>query len=99
MGSFMEASKSPAILPRILSGIEAGVIGGLAMLALQAAASLLRRHVWWETPNLLGSTFYGTRAFRSGPGVVTVAGGALHLEITGLYDAIFAVACGNAGAL
>jgi hypothetical protein len=86
-----------SLLARILSGIEAGVIGGLAMLALLAAAALLRRHVWWETPNLLGSTFYGTRAFRSGPGVVTVAGSALHLVITGVAGAIFGVACGNAG--
>jgi len=95
----MEASKPQAtsLLARILRGIEAGVIGGLAMLALLAVASLLRRHVWWETANLLGSTFYGTRAFRSGPGVVTVAGGAFHLVITGVVGALFGVACGNAG--
>jgi hypothetical protein len=82
-------------LARILSGIEAGVIGGLAMLALHAAASLLRRHVWWEMPNLLGSTFYGARAFRSGPGVVTLAGSALNLVITGVLGAIFGAVCGN----
>jgi hypothetical protein len=91
----MEASKSPAILPRVLKGIEAGVVGGLAMLALLAAAALLRGHVWWETPNLLGSTFYGTRAFRAGPGRITIAGGAFHLVITGVVGALFGVACGH----
>ena len=56
----MEASKAQATsLPvRILSGIEAGIIGGLAMLALLTMTSVLRDHVWWETLNLLGSTFY-----------------------------------------
>ena len=91
----MDLSRPPAILLRILNGIEAGIVGGLAMLVLLVVAALLRQHVWWETPNLLGSTFYGVRAFRVGPGRITIAGGAFHLVITGVVGALFGVACGN----
>jgi hypothetical protein len=84
-----------AILKRMLHGIEAGVVGGLAMLGLLAAASLWHRHVWWEIPNLLGSTFYHSRAFYTGPGRATLAGGALQLTISGLVGAIFGMICGN----
>jgi hypothetical protein len=79
----------------MLRGIEAGVVGGLAMLGLLAAASMWHRHVWWEIPNLLGSTFYHSRAFYSGPGKATLAGGALQLTISGFVGAIFGVICGN----
>jgi len=78
-----------AVLKRMLRGIEAGVNGGLAMLGLLAAASMWHRHVWWEIPNLLGSTFYHSRAFYSGLGKVTLAGGALQLTISGVVGAIF----------
>ena len=74
---------------RALGGVQAGVIGGIAMLAFLAAASMLRHHVWWETPNLIGSTFYGTRAFYGGPGRVTIAGGALHLVMSGVLGILF----------
>ena len=79
----------------MLHGIEAGIVGGLAMLGLFAATSTWHRHAWWEIPNLLGSTFYHSRAFFSGPGRATVAGGALQLTITGAVGAIFGLACGN----
>jgi hypothetical protein len=84
-----------ALLKRMLHGIGAGVVGGMAMLGLLAARSMWHRQVWWETPNLLGSTFYLSRAFYSGPGRVSVAGGALQLTISGLIGGIFGVICGN----
>jgi hypothetical protein len=84
-----------AILKRMLHGIEAGVVGGLAMLGLFAASSMWHRRVWWEIPNLLGSTFYHSRAFYLGPGRATLAGGALQLSMSGMVGAVFGVACGN----
>jgi hypothetical protein len=84
-----------AILKRMLHGIEAGVVGGLAMLGVLAAASMWHRHVWWEFPNVLGSTFSRTRTLYYGLGKTTVAGGALQLTITGLVGAIFGVTCGH----
>jgi len=84
-----------ALLKRVLHGIEAGIIGGLAMLAMLAAASMSHRHVWWEIPNLLGSTFYHSRAFYSGPGRATLAGGALELTISGVVGGLFGAVSGN----
>ena len=84
-----------ALLKRILSGIEAGIIGGLAMLGLLAAASIWHGHVWWENLNLLGSTFYHNRAFYSGPGRASLAGTALQLTISGSVGGLFGLAFGN----
>src|SRR6266853_4753235 len=79
---------------RLLHGIKAGVLGGISMLAVMTVGALWRGHVWWETPNLLGSTFYGARAFRQGPGLATVSGSAFHIVITGSVGAIFGLAAG-----
>jgi hypothetical protein len=82
-------------LTRAASGLEAGVVGGLAMQCVLITFSLLRGRVWWETPNLLGSTFYGLRAFRAGVGVVTLSGLALHVVITGIFGIVFGLVCGS----
>lgn len=62
------------------------------MMTLLVASSLMRGRVWWEIPNLLGSTFYGSRAFWSGPGLATIAGLALQLTMTGVLGALFGLA-------
>ncbi|MEO7144815.1 MAG: hypothetical protein ABI165_15050 [Bryobacteraceae bacterium] len=78
--------------PRLLDGLEAGVIGGLAMLAFFVLDSLGRHHRWWAIPNLLGSAFYGVRAFRMGPGIASASGIALQLTISGIAGVVFALA-------
>jgi hypothetical protein len=92
----MGASKPHAsdTLARLASGIEAGVIGGLAVLGVLVSESLLRGHPWWEIPNLLGTTFYGSRAFRTGLGMATLSGAALHFTIAGTIGGLFGLACG-----
>jgi len=80
---------------RLLSGLEAGVIGGVAMLALLAFGSIWRGDPWWVPSNLFGSTFYGAQALRSGPGRATLAGSALHIVMTGSIGAAFGLACGG----
>jgi hypothetical protein len=79
----------------LLRGIEAGTVGGVAMLGFLMLASMLAGQRWWETPNLLGSTFYGNRAFRTGPGMATISGAALHFVITGTIGAAFGWTCGG----
>ena len=80
-------------VPCLLNGIEAGVLGGLAMLALLVSGSLWRGDPWWTPSNLLGTTFYGARALSVGPGRATLAGCALHIFITGLIGAAFGLLC------
>ncbi len=65
------------------------------MLGMLISESLWSGHVWWEVPNLLGSTFYGTRALRSGTGLSILAGTALHFVITGTLGGLFGLACGG----
>ena len=82
-------------VPCLLNGLEAGVIGGLAMLALLVSGSLWRGGPWWMPSNLLGATFYGAPALSIGPGRATLAGCALHIFITGLIGALFGLFCGR----
>ena len=80
---------------RGLRGLEAGVVGGLAMIALLTSTALLRGYVWWQPANLLGTTFYGTRALRSGPGWATLSGYAFHIVLAGIVGVLFGLACGG----
>jgi hypothetical protein len=80
---------------RLLRGVEAGIVGGVAMLALLICGSLLEGRGWWSIPNLLGSTFYGVRALRAGPALATLSGAAFHFTITGAVGAVLGVACGG----
>jgi len=82
-------------VPCLLNGIEAGVLGGLAMLALLVSGSLWRGGPWWGPSNLLVTTFYVARALSIGPGRATLAGCALHIFITGLIGAAFGLVCGR----
>jgi hypothetical protein len=82
-------------LRRGLRGLEAGVVGGLAMIALLTSGAMLRGYVWWQPANLLGTTFYGMRAFRLGAGWATLSGYAFHIVITGMVGILFGFACGG----
>jgi hypothetical protein len=91
----MGLPERPLYLRRLASGIEAGVVGGLAMLAVLTSGALLRGNVWWAPCNLLGSTFFGLRAFRTGTGWATLSGFAFHIVIAGVVGACFALVCGE----
>lgn len=96
MGQIPDAQPSHAgIRGRLVIGIEAGIVGGAAMLAMVVGESLWNGHVWWEVPNLLGSTFYGTRVLHSGADMSILAGAALHLVITGTLGGLFGLAFGR----
>lgn len=76
-------------LKAAVTGLEAGVLGGFAMLGALAGASLADQDAWWRFPNLLATTFYGARALRSGAGWPTVSGIALQIVIAGAAGAVF----------
>ena len=65
------------------------------MLGMLISESLWSGHAWWEVPNLLGSTFYGTRALRLGTDLSILGGAALHFVITGTLGGLFGLACGG----
>lgn len=83
-------------LKAAVTGLEAGVLGGFAMLGALAGASLADQDAWWRFPNLLASMFYGAKVLRSGPGWPTVSGVALQIVIAGVAGAIFGVLFGKA---
>src|SRR5215475_13135263 len=67
---------------RAMAGVEAGVLGGLFMMAWLAILSLLQGQSVWSIPNLLASTFYGEAALRRGFRWTTLSGVALHLIVS-----------------
>ena len=86
MGPGNQGRRSPAWL-RALAGIEAGILGGVAMLAWPAVSSLVDLQSIWVVPNLLGSALSGHAVLHRGFGWVTVAGLGLHLFVAGSVGA------------
>src|SRR5713226_1346280 len=83
---------SPMVHPRvqtILAGIAAGALGGFVLLIFLALSSLNHLDPWWRFPNLLGTTFYGADALRSGFGRATLSGAAFEILSAGAAGAIF----------
>ncbi|MBI4877799.1 MAG: hypothetical protein HY822_24470 [Acidobacteria bacterium] len=76
----------------LLSGIQAGVMGALAMLVWFAAASLWRQDPWWAFPNLMASGVYGDAVFRLGFGPASWAGMALLVLFAGCWGALIGIA-------
>jgi hypothetical protein len=82
-------------IERILLGIQAGMLGGLAMTAVLAILALFDLRPWWATLNIIAAVFYGPRALTAGVGWTTAAGAALQLSIAGVGGALFALVFGN----
>src|SRR5215470_630580 len=79
----------------VMAGVEAGVLGGLFMMAWLATLSLLQGRSIWSIPNLLASTFYGEAALRRGFRWTTLSGVALHLIMTAVAGLVFGLAVGG----
>jgi hypothetical protein len=86
-GAALEAA-TPLWLHAML-GVEAGIRGGLFLCLLYAASALWSGRPWWVHLNLLGATFAGDRAFRSGAGWDTLTGAALALALAGAVGGAF----------
>ncbi len=84
--------------PRVqkaLAGIASGALGGIVLLIFLALSSLVNLDSWWRFPNLLGTTFYGADALRSGFGRATLSGAAFELLLSGAAGAIFNSVAGD----
>lgn len=77
--------------PDVLSGLEAGVLGGIAMLAWFVAAMPLLGRPWYLILNLLAARFYPDRYVLLSPGMATWSGGAWLIFAAGLVGAIQAL--------
>lgn len=75
----------------VVSGVHAGVLGGLAMIGWFLVSSSLLRQPPWTVPNLLGALINGDGVLRRGFGSPSLAGLALVLFLAGSAGAAFAV--------
>src|SRR2546427_13266923 len=76
----------------VMAGLEAGVLGGLFMMAWLATLSLLQGRSIWSIPNLLASTFYGEAALRRGFRWTSLSGLALHVIVSAAAGLLFGFA-------
>src|SRR5260370_8033583 len=76
----------------VMAGVEAGVLGGLFMMAWLATLSLLQGRSIWSMPNLLASTFYGEAALRRGFRWTSLSGVALHVIVSAVAGLLFGLA-------
>jgi hypothetical protein len=76
---------------RLLAGLQAGVLGGVAMLVWAVASSPWRQQPWWAFPNLMASGLFGESVFRLGFGWASWSGMALLLFLAGSLGSIFAL--------
>ncbi len=77
-----------------LAGIQAGVLGGVVMVAWLAFTSALLGRSPWILPNLAASALYGRAVLRASFGMPSVAGIALVLALAGLIGLVFAMLIG-----
>jgi hypothetical protein len=82
-------------VPRLLAGIEAGVLGGLAMIAGVAAVAAATGQPVWTAPNLFASLFLGPAALDRTFHSATVSGLALQLFAAGLVGLAFGACAGG----
>ena len=78
-----------------LAGLEAGMLGALAMLAWLGVTAMLLRRTFWMPANLMASVFYGSSAIINAFGRWTPSGVALYLVVYSLLGALFALAVQN----
>lgn len=75
-----------------LAGLQAGMLGVLAMLAWLGVSSTWQRRSFWTAENLLASGFPGGPALRADFNTGTLYGVAIYLLLYSLLGAFFAIA-------
>ncbi|MBI2687140.1 MAG: hypothetical protein HYX27_12555 [Acidobacteria bacterium] len=85
----------PGTVPRVLAGIESGILGALVMIGWFAIDSLLERQYWWAMLNLWGAGVYHNRVFSMGFGIATLAGASTHFFLHGVGGALWSLVGGR----
>ena len=81
----------PGPVPRLLAGLESGILGAAVMIAWFAMDSLIESQYWWAMLNLWGASVYHNRVFSMGFGMATIAGAATHFFLHGLGGALWSL--------
>src|SRR5436190_22801344 len=76
----------------VMAGIEAGILGGLFIMAWLALLSVMQGRSIWSISNLLASTFYGEAAMRRGFRWTSLSGMALQLIVSATAALLFGFA-------
>jgi hypothetical protein len=82
-------SRSRPGLRHALAGIQAGVLGALAMLGCLMAGSLWDNRSIWVVPNLFATTFFGSGAYRNQFVWTSWVGLALVLAVYGVLGMVW----------
>ena len=82
-------------LERGFAGLQAGLFGGIVLLAVMSVFSVLDGARWYSYPNLVAGYFYGGRSIGAGFGWHTVSGTALQLVISSVSGALFGLLLGG----
>jgi hypothetical protein len=76
---------------RVSAGLQAGILGGLAMLAWIMTGAWVQGQSFWTIPNLLAFSFYGNRMYRPDFIWRTWSGLGFHFLFAGVLGMIFAL--------
>jgi hypothetical protein len=77
-------------LSSLLAGLQAGMMGVLAMLAWLGVSAEWQRRSFWTSENLMASVFYGNQAIRAGFAGRTLSGLAVYLLLYSLLGGLLA---------
>jgi len=81
----------PGAVPRLLAGLESGILGAAVMIGWFAVDSLIESQYWWAMLNLWGASVYHIRVFSMGFGVATLAGASTHFFLHGVGGALWSL--------
>jgi hypothetical protein len=85
-------SRAPGAFSALLAGLQAGMLGGLAMLTFLGIGSVWYGRTFWTPENLLASSHYGDAAIRNSFSDCTAFGIGVYLFSYPLIGAAFAAA-------
>jgi hypothetical protein len=90
MDTAMESRSRRALLPSLLAGLEAGMVGALWMLAWLGVSAMWEQRSFWSPENLMATAFDRNSALPPAFTAGTCSGLALYLAIYSLLGAAFA---------
>ncbi len=83
-------TRQAGALSSLLAGLQAGMLGVLAMLAWLGVSAEWQRRSFWTSENLMASVFYGNQAIRAGFAGRTLSGLAVYLLLYSLLGGLLA---------